>query len=412
LPYGTYSFTVLKTGYASQTRTTTVSGKWALEYFRLWPSPTESTPPPPTNETSNNPPKTTSEGRIQKLSTKVGFATPALTSANVQQIAQRYDIVFGNVPTDLISTLRATNPRIILLQYLLAGGEQNKSRYPSSYYVKDVTSRLKIVDKNGFYMLNFADPTVRAARRDAVVRAGVDGYWLDLAGPDYANSPYFRWRDENGKMADVGDLDGSWAPWMPESEKDRYTDGTWPIYMLDYIEELKQAQPGESIIFNGFPSGPTRDAIWRTHQSKYERAADGAAAEFLFIIGAPVSEDQWKWQIDRVLALVAAQKYAHIFVDKLWNSAYRLYGFASYLLVADGEYAWLNVYNSSYDETLFAADYGTPRDAYKVVSTPSGPLYKRQFSKATVWVNPGTVSRTGDGKTVGPKSAIIEKTSN
>jgi hypothetical protein len=240
----------------------------------------------------------------------------------------------------------------------------------------------------------------------------VDGYWLDLASPEWVNDPYFRWHDEAGKTADLGALDGSWKPGMSESSMIRYTDGTWSGHMLAFHKELKDAQPGKLVIFNqGLYTNSTRQSIWGAIQDTYQSVTAGGAVEFLFVTSAgPVPEDLWKWQIDHVIAFISAQKYAHIFVERLGGD-YRLFAFGTYLLVADGRYAWFNVYTYQYD-TLFAADYGAPLGAYQIVNTSTGPLYKREFSKATVWVNPGTVSRSADGKTVGPKSAIIEKVSN
>jgi hypothetical protein len=412
LPYGRYSVTALKSGYASETRSVTVSGKWAVEYFALSSAPSEGTPPPPPPPppppTETNIPRP-STGRVQLISTKVGLDWPAVTPSNAAELARRYDILYGDIPASMISTLRAANPRIILLQYSLPGGEIRTSKYPDSYYVKDNASGRKVLNKDGYYLLNFAYASVRAARIDAATRSGVDGYWLDTAGPEWVNTAFFRWRDESGKLPQIGSLDGSWEPSMPESEKDKYTDGTWPAHMLEFIQELKAAQPGDLIIFNGFPSNASRNAIWRTLQGQYQGVAHGAASEFLFVTKeGPVAEDQWKWQVNRVQLFTAAGKYVHIFVAQLFNPGLRLFGFASYLLVADGKYVWLNAYSGHYDTELYAADYGMPLGGYEVITTPAGSIYKRQFERATVWVNPGNVTRSADGKTIGPKSAVIQ----
>lgn len=392
------------------------SGAQELERTKVKPAPTTSpkpTQPPAPNPTPTTPPDPTptpaSGRRPQLLTTKVGFGSPNIDSSNASTYAERYDILFGAIPAGLLDTLRALNPGIFLLQYNLPGGEQNKGKYPDSYYVKDVVSGRKVMNKDGYYLLNFADPAVRTARRDSIINPAADGYWLDTAGPSWVNTSFFKWRDENGKVADLGELDGSWEPGMDESDKDRITDGTWPGHMLAFIQELKAARPGKLIMFNGMAGNATRQAIWGRHQQKYLDLTTAAAHEFFFVTReGPVTESTWKWQIDRIKTLVESKNYVHIFTARLYEVDIRRFGFGSYLLVADGKYAWFNAYVGHYDAGLYDADYGTPLGAYQTINTPAGPIYKRQFTRATVWVNPGDVTRSGDGKTMGPKTAIFE----
>lgn len=341
---------------------------------------------------------------------------PKIDSSNLTTYATRYDVIYGDIPGDLIDRIRSINPNIILLEYSLPGGIQRKTRYPDSYYVRDAASGLK-VSKNGWWLLNFRDPAVRNARLDDILRATparVDGHWLDVSDANWLNSPFGNdWKDENGKMADLADLDGSWNPSLPRDAKPRYADGTWSPRMLDFIKELTAVAPGKLIIYNGLLGGAVLNAnsAWPAYERDSRNNTHGAAKEGIFVTshGYALSESDWKWWLDKAKGVIEQGKYVH-FIPKVGNDWNLFkYAFASYLLLADGKYAWFDDEKPRrYDTSLFDVDYGAPLSGYQTIGTPDGPIYKRQFTNATVWVNPGSVTRNGDGKTLRPKSAIIE----
>jgi hypothetical protein len=363
---------------------------------------------------------TTRVRRPHLLATKAGHdyhaVWPKVNSLNVASYGTRYDMINGDIPQDLISTMRSMNPNIILMEYILPGATLGKTQYPDSYYVKDAVSGRK-VSKNKWWLLNFRDRAVRNARLNdtlGAAAAGVDGYWLDVSDANWLNSPFGpQWYDERGKIADLADLDGGWNPGLPRADKPRYADGTWAPRILEFIKELTAAAQGKSIVYNGLFGGAVlwANSAWAAYEADWNRSTHGVAKESIFVTspGIPLSESEWKWWLAKAKGVIDQGKYMH-FMPKVGHSAkLREYAFASYLLIADGKYAWFNdQYPSDYDPNLYDVDYGAPLDAYQIISTPDGPIYKRQFTNATVWVNPGSVTRAGDGKTLGPNRAIIQ----
>jgi hypothetical protein len=340
---------------------------------------------------------------------------PKVNSLNVTSYATRYNMIFGDIPADLISRMRSINPNIVLLEFILPGATTSKTHYPESYYVRDASSGLK-VGRNGWWLLNFRNTAVRNARLNDTLRgapAGVNGHWLDVSDANWLNSPFGNhWVDENGRIADLADLDGGWNPSLSRTQKPRYADGTWPRGMLDFIRELAAAARGRFIVYNGLFGGAVlwANSAWATYEAQWRSSTHGVAKEAIFVTspGIPLGESEWRWWLAKAKGAIDQGKYMHFMPKVGHNPQVRLYAFASYLLIADGRYAWFSdQFPSDYDTNLYDVDYGAPLGAYQIISTPGGSIYKRQFTNATIWVNPGKVTRTGDGKTIGPNRAII-----
>ncbi len=437
LPRGTYSVTALKGRLSSETKRVEIfRGRETrvdlrIAYAPVLPTPKPSSPQPtatprplPAPTPSPNPsPPSPSPSRWRSphlISTRIGSGWPMPDTTTAPQFAFRYDVIFYHetISRSVMNALRAANPSIILLQYYYPAGFRTwlggKPTIPLEHIVRDETSGLRTKrDTNvTWWTINIPNPATRGWLLDhiaSVTSPGSDGYWLDNADGALLNYNWYRFTDESGKCADFGPLDGGWDCSKPRSTAISFTDGTWPQYMLQFHREMKARFPGKIRLFNGSRSNQAAYLKSATHENNILKETDGIIMETMLVKpGGPVPESDWKWSIDRAKAIVESGKYVWFSVDREWEETVRLYGFASYLLFADGKYAWFHIYQPHYSAWLFDVDYGAPLGPYTVIETPTGRLYKRQFTRATVWVNPGNVTRSADGKTLGPKSALLE----
>lgn len=353
---------------------------------------------------------------------------PGLTISTVNDYADLYDVIVlhGTFGGDVVSALKARRPGLIALQGFLPVAtlpfQAPGILYPTSYYMRDLATG-SYVRKFTWYLLDFRQPVVRQATLDrmfAITSPGVDGFWTDVSWAAYIASPFQKWFREpesSGIPADLGDLDGGWLPGMSWSTTPNFTDGTFPAAILAWHQLLRDARPNDIRIYNGFESQSVYDTVppyWRDRQAESLAMTSGANKESVFAVNSTlaVSESQWVYYVNQFLSAMAQGKYVHITGFYSTNAALKLFCFASYLLIADGRLAWFES-SAAFDATLFRGNYGSPDlsvnggNYQALPASPSGTIYKRTLTGALVYVNPGSVTRTADGQTLGPSTGRI-----
>jgi hypothetical protein len=250
--------------------------------------------------------------------------------------------------------------------------------------------------------------------RVAALKAKVDAYdaewaYIDISGPDKYTKPPWAWgwmRDETGKRADLGDWPGP--------------NGRFQSLQLQWHKELRAALgPGRMMMWNGAPIDPSWYETWKAKMSEYLTIGGGPLNGLQFEVFAynrgPLLESIWRAEILNIRELVGQGTYVMcgpIEVKSPDSDWARRFIFGSFLLIADGKYALFGVrhpnWTAGYDASLHGRDLGMPLGGYQIISTPDGSIYKRQFTKLTVWVNPGANLRAGDGKTIPPHDAVFE----
>lgn len=316
----------------------------------------------------------------------------------------------------IIQAFRRANPKIILIAHDMSVSNQtwNNAEFPDSWYVKDRTSNEKIFWVDKAWQLDISRADVRQ-NRVAAVKAKVDAYdaewaYIDIAGPDkYTKPPWApRWmRDEGGKPADLGDWPG--------------LAGRFQALQLQWHRELRTALgPSRMMMWNGAPVDPSWYEMWKTKMNEYLTIGGGPLNGLQFEVFAynsgPLPEAVWRAEIFNIRELVDQGIYVMcgpIEVKAQDSDWARRYIFGSYLLIADGRYALLGVrhpnWTAGYNPELHGLDLGTAMGVFQIIPTSGGPVYKRRFTKLTVWVNPGSNVRVVDEKSIPPHDAVFER---
>lgn len=395
------------------------------------PSPTPNPVPSPTPTPA--PPAGSISRRPQLVAVMVGqYKNSIITLDNAPMFATRYDWIivhddgWATDPTSVAAALRKANPSIVLLRYSLPGGTQQPSKYPDSYYKRSLNTGKKVKNNNGWYLLDFSQAAVRDAIRDELVemigpsKGPLDGWMMDVAHPNWLNTPGLQWTDTDGVCADLGDWDGGWDCSMPRSEAWNFTNAQWATYMLTFHQGLAAAAPRKIRMFNGFLKTHQRYNLWKTHEDAYIVVNSGAfGGDGIWFGGSQfVGEETWKFGLDRLIAIAASGKLVAAWPKPTKageEEANLQFLFGSYLLAADGQRVIYKLQNHAhYDDSLLNTDYGTPDTSVNgghyqtLAASPGGNIYKRTFTKARVWVNPSGSTRRADGKTLGPYTALIE----
>jgi len=274
------------------------------------------------------------------------------------------------------------------------------------------------IDENSkdYDMLLANEWVLKGKNGDVVTRKGD---WPSLKGTDIGNEEYRKWLANKiagytsskhiyGIMADNTATSARARydpiPINPRTGRE-YTDEDYTNDMVELIKEVKRVT-GKVYVGNGYGTvcGGCPWSGYQKHKDNAEKiinAVDGVLLEG-FIRWSGDSEwkrsvEEWIQDIDYVDYLMDRSKIVGVWTltsgeRPPTHSQYdiAMYGFTSYLLVAEGgnkkTYFTARGYDKTFRSLIGDLEVGQPLESYHIRSDV--PIYEREFSKVLVLVNP------------------------
>lgn len=296
-------------------------------------------------------------------------------------IASKYDfIVTGLGKASSVPTMKANNSGLKAIHY------DNALTHGDDYFVYDTLTGKKIVhDDWGWYLHDISKAEYRASLGEYIASnlksyGQFDGVFLDDVWHSLNPSVFH----QEGTSED---------PHLPADLIDN-----WRSYMIDLIKVVKSGIGSDLLIVN---------CSW--HQTDYVKEADGLMDEWFAhanwqnpteFYGA----SSWKGSIDALIKIVNENKYylaqsgvsggaSQAEIDKLVR-----YCFSSFLMAVPSNNKFAKHYfvpSLSYSNYYFYSEWeiqlGNPIKSYYEI--PGTGLYRRDFEKGIVLVNPTDTSR-------------------
>ena len=307
-----------------------------------------------------------------------------VTLANAVEQAKRFDVLASTksmYPTKYTTEMKAANPDLQLLVYVNAvfARKDEGTLYPSAWYAHDVKGNKVVHLKFGDYLMDPSHPGwIQNVEDLCLARMAENGYtgcFLDVLGP--------------------GALNGlSGAPVNPATGV-AWTDAEWLQRTAHLARETKSVLSPAPVHGNGLITGEHYfDPLAPTAPLLAE--LEGVMAEqFVRPQSAPFDEFRdeglWHQELD-MLTDARTIGNSVLAMTKVWSSAteeqkdaWHRYALATFLLAGDGSYfAFRYDHKPTFSHPWWEVDLGVPVGSY----THSDGIYKRNFSKGKVLVNP------------------------
>ncbi len=298
--------------------------------------------------------------------------------------APGYTLMFGTIKPAWVAPLKGRNSTLAVVLYELPGGrfrgEEDFGAVSAheDWFVHG-SSGERIQNENGGLLLDMGNPQFRAYEIDFIVKsltaASYDGVFLDVVHPNWVQAKR------------------GWSPPIPPP-----VINGWAANMLSFLEALRaKMPPGKRLWLNALPTREERQ--WSAWEQKAFAVADGVQMDgFCYNRRNPYSEQNFNYQLHRI-AEVAAQGKSTLVKAAVKEgggeagrgelSRLESFCFAAYLLVADGKnvlYYPAHELNRARVQgvKIYEAMLGAPLAGF----TRVGSLYRREFARGAVIVNP------------------------
>ncbi len=296
---------------------------------------------------------------------------------------QDYDFMFGAIDPSGASALKARRSGAVIALYELPAGRSSGEADVKSHeeWFMHSANGERIRNENGVFLMDMGNPQFRAYEIDFIVRnvaAGpYDGIYLDVIQPQWI----------------VGAKD--FAPAIPPASVQ-----AWPGNMLTFLQTLRSRLPaGKKIWWNSLMREKALGDRWASWENQALTVAEGVQADgFCRNRRKGLAEEDFAYQLRRY-ASVGAQGKMMLMKSAVKEKQGPLEAgeldktevlcFATYMLIADGKnimYYPAHELNRGKVQGvgIYEANLGQPVGAY----TQSGALYRRDFARGLVLVNP------------------------
>jgi Hypothetical glycosyl hydrolase family 15 len=332
-------------------------------------------------------------------STRIAILTDELpdtmSDAQIRFAATHY-VGTQKLSPNLSGPIRAVNPAFLVLHYHLAmwqsapsvlfivDGNRWGNDFPAvnaheSWFWHNPQGQRVASTEDGKLLMNVSDPGFRAYWRDSLiaqVRGGdYDGIFLDSASP-----ALLQWEaraPEDPRLSGTGARTST----FPE-----LGGKTWIAAWQEWIADLNRALAGQ-----GIPLIPNVGALTTSWDNSDYSLTEGVFCEGF--LDPTFATADWEAAVDQTLSLVARNKIVILqnYLGSADNLSKRRYLLANYLLVK-GTRTYLAYFASSpfdwYPE--WELDLGpAQKNAARASDLKWNGLYRRDFAKGVVLVNPG-----------------------
>ncbi|HJW91526.1 MAG TPA: putative glycoside hydrolase [Anaerolineales bacterium] len=227
----------------------------------------------------------------------------------------------------------------------------------------------RIYGSDGFVMMDPGNPEWRA-------------FWLERARESQENLGWFGvFLDNVEASLEKREREGQLPARYPD-------DASYQAAVLEFLRFLHENYFGQ----NGRPLAANIIAL-RQEQTWFEYLAylDGAMEEGWGVDWSDgyLSVEAWEAHLQRAERTQAQGKYAYLVSQGDQNNESRLaFAYASYLLVADGRSAFRYANDEFYDQSWLYPLYDLELGEALGPRYQAGAGWRRDFTKATVWVDP------------------------
>ena|GEM_PF-1871583 len=350
------------------------------------PDPTKEPDPQPSDEPTK-PTDPTDEEMLRSWAPVHEHPPATMTLSEAVATAKAHDLITAGPKTyaPYTEAMRQANPRLRILVYLNGtfAQETQGSAYPDSWYSRDNSgSKIRSSGFGNFLMRPEANGWVDnrvATCRDLIQKSGYDGCMLDMLG-----------------IAPLGAGYGTGLPINPATGQ-VWTRAAWLGATGALAAQVKSAT-GRYTLGNGLGSGNRYFATDGPTRVLLNGIDAGIAESWLRTAHQSVTsyptESKWRQAVDALRDAGSRDRDLVVMV-KLWangteaqKDAWHEYALASFLLGTDGRAMFSASYGSSTnlaaEHSWWSKSVGLPEGQYY----KSGSLYRRDFAKAVVLVNP------------------------
>lgn len=314
-----------------------------------------------------------------------------LSADDLARMSARYELLFA-VESDQVATIRSRNQKVLVILYELPGGRwKGEDDYDvvnakESWFVHDLRGN-RVQNNNRLWLLDIGNPEYRAYEVDVLMKkmaaSGYDGLYFDVV--------HAYWVERRGWNDPAGNPTTLPAAVMRD----------WPTNMLSFIETVRaRLDPQKKLLWNTLALTVNRAREWAAWEQRALTVANGAQLDgFCFNRDRAYAAEDWRHQVNRIVEVAAMGKLvlAKGTVDRDVGPALdrlKLFCFASYLLAADGKFAYywpsLALGEPNFDPRLYGVTLGVPAGPYRQVQG----VFQRDFAAGRVLVNPGPVPVT------------------
>ncbi len=296
----------------------------------------------------------------------------------------------------LSKPIRKVNPAFLVLHYHLAmwqaapnvsfivDGNRWANDFPTvnaheSWFWHNPQGQRVTSKQDGKFLMNISDPGFRTYWRDSLIaqvrRGDYDGIFLDSASP-----ALLQW--EARAPADPRLL----GKGVRENTFPELGGKNWIAAWQEWIADLNRALAGQ-----GIPLIPNVGALTTNWDNSDYSLTEGVFCEGF--LDPTFAKDDWDAAIDQTLSLVARNKIVILqnYLRSANNLSKRRYLLANYLLVK-GTRTYLAYFASGLDwYPEWELDFGpAQKNAARASDLLWNGVYRRDFTKGVVLVNPGT----------------------
>ncbi len=296
----------------------------------------------------------------------------------------------------LSKPIRKVNPAFLVLHYHLAmwqaapnvsfivDGNRWANDFPTvnaheSWFWHNPQGQRVTSKQDGKFLMNISDPGFRTYWRDSLIaqvrRGDYDGIFLDSASP-----ALLQW--EARAPADPRLL----GKGVRENTFPELGGKNWIAAWQEWIADLNRALAGQ-----GIPLIPNVGALTTNWDNSDYSLTEGVFCEGF--LDPTFAKDDWDAAIDQTLSLVARNKIVILqnYLRSANNLSKRRYLLANYLLVK-GTRTYLAYFASGLDwYPEWELDFGpAQKNAARASDLLWNGVYRRDFAKGVVLVNPGT----------------------
>ena len=296
----------------------------------------------------------------------------------------------------LSKPIRKVNPAFLVLHYHLAmwqaapnvsfivDGNRWANDFPTvnaheSWFWHNPQGQRVTSKQDGKFLMNISDPGFRTYWRDSLIaqvrRGDYDGIFLDSASP-----ALLQW--EARAPADPRLL----GKGVRENTFPELGGKNWIAAWQEWIADLNRALAGQ-----GIPLIPNVGALTTSWDNSDYSLTEGVFCEGF--LDPTFAKDDWDAAIDQTLSLVARNKIVILqnYLRSANNLSKRRYLLANYLLVK-GTRTYLAYFASGLDwYPEWELDFGpAQKNAARASDLLWNGVYRRDFTKGVVLVNPGT----------------------
>jgi hypothetical protein len=322
-----------------------------------------------------------------------GVAQQRYTAKQAAAIARRFDRILGLKTTfeadGLTPIMRAANPDLELIVYLNGTHMSFNDALgrPESWFAHDASGRRVRNLHFDNWVMNLRNPLwpmYTAARcLDFAARMGTSSCYLDDMGAGNLTSNFS-------------------APPVDPRTGTPYTEYSWLTATTALAASVRALVPGITLYANGLNAGKKYFAGPRS--ARLLDALEGAEAEsFVRASGDGVdahrSVTDWKSDVDMLVDAESRGRQV-LAKTKLWVPAtaaqrdrWREFAFGTFLLGTSGRSSFaFNGHGPGKPDgrsPLESIDLGVPTARY----VEAGGVYRRPWTRGTVWVNPGSTAR-------------------